>query len=165
MKKFLGMMIFIMIGAIVCVGATSLQTHDFENFTADIPTNSDIHTYASGTLHNVDSRYLTASSLQNALATSSDVHRNYEDEENDITYDFQDIPENGTYADELGSDAEDLGTQDGLICYNMSYGSHKEYCVIKEQKNLFIFPGDHYVKITGHDLELLKEIGKTVEFK
>lgn len=159
MKKFLGILFLILICTIICVSATNSVNHDFGNFTADIPADSDIKSYHSAVMHNVDSRSLSSSNIQSAVSNARDKYVSYEDGKNDITYKFLNSTANGNYSENVIGD--EISNDNGLICFNDT----GNYYVVKQQDGFLFWPGECYVIIEGSDLNLLKEIGQTVKFK
>jgi hypothetical protein len=172
MKKIL-FILFLLAFAVAVVSAADTINYDFGNFTADIPSDSDIENGTDVVYHNVDSRYM------NLNPDNANVTEYQYDKKNNITYYFDKKPDDGNFTEFADSNwAKELESENGLHCYNISsvtgvivgdkYDHEEtniEYCVIKEQDGFLWMPGEHVVKITGPDLGQIKEIAGTVKFK
>jgi hypothetical protein len=163
MKKFLIVACLVLLCACTFASAANLQSHNFTNFTADVPADAKIDVRMDAVYSNVNSNTLTWSSLKSMSPSSSNTY--FFDSTHNISFDIQNNTNEANYTNIAGSDAVDLGKDNGLYCYNVSDSTEKEYVVLKPQDGFLFWPGEKLVVLRGPDLDLLKQIGSTVKFE
>ena len=171
-KKIFATSILILFCAMLTVSAATLTEEDFGNFTMDTPSNADFEKYTvipAGTVFTLTGGNFS-SSINEVASDPEKTHPQWKDESLDLCIDYVIFSEDN-YTDahnamsKLFNGSEETSEADGLHVFELPSKFTYDYAVCKVSDGFLFTSGDEMVIVSGNDLDELKEMASSVNFK
>lgn len=167
----------LLVSSVGMVYSANLTSHDFGNFTMNIPEDASleeqVEMMAGTVVNNVFSGDIE-SGIQKAAEDPKNTHPVWVDNNTNLTIGYYDLKEdnitsvetfiNNTY----DSSATLVSNESNVYVYDISnsYDQQNNSYIICKMKDGFLFSsGDAMVTVSGNDVEQLKTMINTLEFK
>ena len=170
-KKIFAISILILICGMLTVSAATLEEEDFGNFTLDVPSNADFEkrtVIPGGTVFTISGGSLS-DSINEIASDPEKTHTMWLDEGlklsiEHIIFSEDNYTDGDNAMEKLYNGSTKTSDSDGLNVYELPSSEKYDYAVTQVAEG-FLFSGDDMIIVSGNDLDELKEIAGSVNFK